>query len=403
MKRAICFVLSILLLISITGCLSKANVIKLSEGIEQEAPKRVKIDEPFIAAQQDFAMNLYRAEADRHSENFCLSPYSISVALSLAANGAEGETKAEFEDVLTGRIAIQDWNRYMYSYSKKQDSSLKSANSVWFDNGFKIKDDYLHRVVNSYGTDIFLANFHSSETVDSINNWVKESTNGKIENILEELHPNSQMYLANATVFSAKWTTTHKESDVKDEIFSSRSGKKSTVKMMYSKEKTYLKDDDAVGVIKELAGDCSFVALMPDENIDIKDYIKQLTAEKLRNILAKKESVNVNTGVPYFSTETDTQLKDSLTDIGIKSAFLEEKADFTGIADKKLFINNAQHKTRIYVDAYGIKAAASTGVEIITMGITPAPEKEVILNRPFIYFIMDSYNVPLFMGVVTEL
>lgn len=73
----------------------------------------------------------------------------------------------------------------------------------------------------------------------------------------------------------------------------------------------------------------------------------------------------------------------------------------------KVWIERVLHKTHIELDENGTKAAAST---IAEMGMKPTSAgpgeeiKTVILDRPFIFMIMDvTTSVPVFVGVVNTI
>ena len=81
-------------------------------------------------------------------------------------------------------------------------------------------------------------------------------------------------------------------------------------------------------------------------------------------------------------------------------------ADFSKIGNcdgNGLYISRATHKTKIVVDELGTRAQAET--DIAAAAASEALEyREVYLNRPFVYLIMDCENgIPLFIGTVREI
>ena len=95
-------------------------------------------------------------------------------------------------------------------------------------------------------------------------------------------------------------------------------------------------------------------------------------------------------------------LNDSLQRLGMINAFDSEKADFSSMgkyADKNIYISRVIHKTKIEVDEKGTKAGAVTAAEMDTTSAPIEEPKEIILDRPFIYMIVDTEeNLPLFIG-----
>ena len=115
--------------------------------------------------------------------------------------------------------------------------------------------------------------------------------------------------------------------------------------------------------------------------------------------------------IPKFKYNYSESLKDILSDLGMKTAFDENKADFSKINDLSvedalpLYIDDVLHKTKIEVTEKGTKAAAATAVVMGAGAAAPIEKKKVYiyLDRPFVYMIVDKNNVPLFIGAATQL
>lgn len=188
--------------------------------------------------------------------------------------------------------------------------------------------------------------------------------------------------------------------------FNSYSGKSKKTEFMCSTESVYLSDSDAVGFMKPYKnGRFAFAALLPDEDVNIDDYIASLSGEKLMKIFSSaKKNEEVDVKMPKFKAEYSTQLIDTLKKMGIEDAFDRKSADFSSLIDKNdgAYIGTVMHKTFIEVDQEGTRAAAATLVGISKMSM-PAINP-VCLNRPFVYMIVDTEtNLPLFIGVQTEI
>ncbi len=125
------------------------------------------------------------------------------LALAMTANGADGQTKAEMEELLGGNIKLNDLNEYLYALVKNMPSNeknkLKISNSIWFKDAdqFSVNKDFLQTNANYYNVVVYKSAF-DSQTVKDINNWVNENTDGMIDKILEQINENEIMYLINA-------------------------------------------------------------------------------------------------------------------------------------------------------------------------------------------------------------
>ena len=378
----------------------------LTEGISKNESASKAPDDEFKAAASSFAAELFKDNYSK-GKTTLVSPLSVLTALALVQNGAEGETLAQLERALGGldRDAL---NKYMHAYCDflSAGDELKIANSVWTDSSVEAKQAFLQKAVDSYSAQIFSAPLLSKKTVSSINSWVKKNTDGMIPKIIENADRDAVMMLINAVAFEAKWETPYTNDDIEKLEFNSYSGKSKKTEFMCSTESVYLSDSDAVGFMKPYKnGRFAFAALLPNEDVNIDDYIASLSGEKLMKIFSSaKKNEEVDVKMPKFKAEYSTQLIDTLKKMGIEDAFDRKSADFSSLIDKNdgAYIGTVMHKTFIEVDQEGTRAAAATLVGISKMSM-PAINP-VCLNRPFVYMIVDTEtNLPLFIGVQTEI
>ena len=384
-------------------------------GIQPREVLAKAADETFCNAAMKFDLEIFkRAAAEKKGGNILVAPVSVQLALAMTANGAKGETLQQMEKVLG--LPLEELNQYLKSYSDslQKGDALKLANSVWLRNDGLLKaveESFLQAVADHYAAEIRKAPFND-ETLQQINDWVSEKTEGMVPKILDRISPLAVMYLINALSFEAEWQETYVESDVRQQIFTNYSGEKEHPEMMYSDEFTYLEDGQAQGFLKYYeGGQYSFAALLPEEGTDVFDYVASLTPERLAQILKEaKEDVSVLAVMPKFEAEFGTNMNDMLSKMGMSQAFDENAADFSGmgegsVGEGKLHIGNVIHRAAIKVDENGTKAGAATVVEIVTETATLPPEEhhEVTLDRPFVYMIVETATgLPVFMGTVTE-
>lgn len=410
---AVCIVLAVSVLMGYFGrdggSISPAVLVEaadLMEGITAGDVDGRDADNAFKKNQMRLTVDLFQRTAEAsEGENLLISPLSIQLALAMTANGADGTTHREMEKVLGGSISTNKLNEYLYSYQNALPSSEKSkleiANSIWFRDTFGVNQNFLQTNADYYGAAAYRSAF-DDQTVQDINNWVKDNTDGMIEEIVDEIDPLTMMFLINAIVFDGEWEETYSKENVSESTFFAHNGEKQEAKMMYSEEGIYLDDGKATGFMKPYSGgDYSFAALLPNEETDIYDYIAGLSGEGLRETLDNAKTVDVHTFLPKFSYDYGISLNEILSDMGMPTAFDEGMADFSGISDTETFISNVLHKTHITVDENGTEAAAATSVELTWKGATA--RRRVRLDRPFVYMIVDNEtNLPVFMGAITE-
>ena len=397
----------------LSGC-NKATVagaIDLMSGISpQKVAADVDISEYEIEA-ISFAVRLFQHSVSAN-ENSMISPVSVLCALAMTANGADGNTLAQMQEVFG--LSIQDLNEFLHAFMENLQSDnkckLSLVNSVWFkdDPSFQAEKAFLQINADYFGASIYKAPFNE-KTLKDINTWVKNQTDGMIEDILDEIPPLAVMYLINAVAFDAEWQDIYKTSQVRSGSFNALSGEKRDVKMMYSFEYSYLDDSRATGFIKRYSGGrYAFAALLPNEGISIDDYISSLTGAGIAETLRSAQTIKVDTAIPKFESRYNITMNDALKDMGMPDAFDSDLANLRKLGASSignLYIGRVIHKSFISVDERGTKAGASTVVEIIPSSMPVQEEtKTVHLDRPFVYMIIDSLTgIPLFIGTVLDL
>ena len=387
------------------------QAMNLMDDVTAEIVNGKDADEAFIDSQMKLTVDLFKGAAkDEQSEgkDLLVSPLSVSQAIAMAANGANGTTKEEMEKLLGDTLDIDALNQYYYRYTKNltqaSGADVHLANSLWVrDNeaAIRVPEQFLQTTADYYGADAFKAPFDDT-TVKDVNDWVNYHTHSMIPSLIDHIDPNWIMILINALAFEAEWADPYNEYSVSDGTFHAYD-KNLTAEMMYGDEYTYLLDENATGFMKPYkGGEYSFAAILPDESVTVSEYIDSMTADSLKKLLNSKQNTKVETMLPKFKYEYSLTMNKMLEALGMKTAFDPNTADFTGLNSLgDTWIDTVLHKTFIQVDDRGTKAAAVTAVFAAGCAMEPEPPKRVYLDRPFIYMIVDnSTNLPIFIGYV---
>ena len=416
-KKMFLAILSLILIcsmaVNLTGCATKVQAADLMEGVQANTVTGKAADDAFAQSQMRLAVDLFQASVlESKDENVLISPLSIQLALAMTANGADGDTKAEMEALLGGEISLEDLNEYLYSYVNNLPSAekykLQIANSIWFrdnEGRLQVEKDFLQKNADYYGAQAYKAAF-DDQTLKDINNWVKDHTDGMIDSILDQIDEDAVMYLINALVFDAEWQHVYDKSDVYKGKFTNIDGAEKQVDMMHSEETVYLQDENATGFMKPYSGSkYNFAVLLPNEGVDIYEYIAGLTGEELMETLSTPQLGMVMATLPKFSYEYELTMNDVLKELGMPSAFSGGTADFSKMAHSSrgnIYIGDVLHKTFISVDELGTKAGAVTKVQM-NDECAVMSEWVVTLNRPFVYMIIDNETkLPVFIGTVMD-
>ena len=355
----------------------------------------------------DFSLRIFK---ECYNGNTLLSPLSVMLSLSMAANGAGGETLSQIETAFGG--SIDDINNYLYSYKNSlystDECKVNIANSIWFKDceNFKANTDFLQKNADYYGADLYKSPFDDM-TVDKINEWVNENTAGMIPKIVDKLNKEDVMKLINAISFEAKWEKEYRPYDTSEDTFFNENGSEVEKEFMKSVENVYIHDVTAKGFMKYYKGGrYAFAAILPNKETTLDKYLASLDGAKLQSLVENAVNKEVITYIPIFKSNSTFELAPTLKNMGINLAFDPDKADFSSLGtsdDGNICISNVTHKTYIEVDDQGTKAAASTetGAVISTSKDT---RPRVCLDRPFLYMIIDTQTkTPIFIGTLTSM
>jgi len=398
-----------------------------TEHVQQDNPDKIQNDDAYSEAYNsedaknaamDFSVRLFQNSVNcqdknirPEDENVLIAPSSVLTALAMTANGAKNDTLTQMESTFgIAREPLNDYLRqYLNNLPNEEQNKLHMANSIWIkdEKGFTVKEAFVQTNKSCLNAEVFERNF-GKKTLREINSWVKNNTDGMIEEVLSEIPEDAVMYLINALAFEAEWEEIYKSTQIRKGVFTLINDIEQEVEFMYSEEDLYLEDDKATGFVKYYADkEYAFVALLPKEGVTIPEYVEAMSGSQLQELLEHPQEVQVNAAIPKFEVEYNILLNTTLESMGIEDAFDENKADLSGIgthADGNLFVNRVIHKTHMEVDEKGTKAGAATVVEIMCESAMESPEvKTVRLDRPFIYMIIDcENNQPVFMGTLNQ-
>lgn len=421
--KQICSILLLgALTLTIFGCqdspsATNASGDNLTSTLNTEAVIGTDMDDTFCQSASDFSIRLFQAALTNQkckTENVLISPESVLSALAMTANGAGSSTLTEMEQTLCG-MSIDTLNSYMYTFQNRLSSdenvSFHQASSIWIrnqENAIQMKENFLQTNRNYYQADAYYTSF-DEQTVEDINAWVSKNTDGMIPSLLDEpISDDIVLYLINALAFDGAWDTPYTDNQIlENRTFTNYAGIQEAATMLSSSESIYIQDSHASGFIKNYKGsNFAFLALLPEEGMTPEEYVASLTGESYRSLYQNQEYREVQVQLPEFSYDYTAELRDALSDMGMPEAF-QPTADFSNMAATDtgyLSINRVLHKTYIEVNRSGTKASAVTGIEISNEGCAIDMPPSVILDRPFVYAIIDTESgIPVFLGIVNTL
>jgi serpin B len=407
MKSYISYIIVILIsLITFPSC-------KESEPIQKETPKITlnKKALEIIKADKNFGFEIFKEVYTLSEEdNIMISPLSVSYALGMTYNGADGTTLQAFNDVLHfGDLTTEEVNE---SYKDLMDQLLhlddqvefSIANSIWYRLGFSVLSEFIKTNKDYFDAEVKDIDFSDPQTVEVINQWIEDKTNDKIKDMLDFIPVDAVMYLINAIYFNAQWKYEFEKEDTYEGDFNLADGTKDQVDYMrVTGNFVYTSNEDFTAV--ELPyGDSTFsmVVMLPSLGKEVSDLVAKLDVIHWDSWFNNSGLMGVQVDLPKFKYGFKNFLNDPLIILGLGVAF-SEGADFTRINPAgNLFISRVIHQTFIDVQEEGTEAAAATIVEIIyESGNGGGSPIYFNVNKPFLYLIKEnSTGAIIFIGKV---
>ena len=360
-----------------------------------------------------FGLSLLQSAREAESGPVLLSPLSAALALSMAANGADGDTLAQFETVLGGGVTLDELNaacaQLLSDYGDLDGSTeCLIANSLWTDPEGMIREDFIGKCQGIFDAQVFSQDLSAPSVVPAVNSWVSEHTNKMIPSILSKpFNENAALLLVNALYLKNTWETEFDPNNTYLRGFYHQGSDKESMDFLNAGFVTfpYLQSETAQGAVLPYDdGRLAFFALMPEEGAEFEVWLNSLDGETFPQLLESRRDTEFRTlALPKFEAEWSGQLQDILSALGLDLAF-----DDTGLADFSLlgdnpngyFLSQVIHAAKLEVNEQGTEAAAATVVEAVGGSAAP-PETglTLIFDHPFLYGIVDlETGVPLFLG-----
>lgn len=373
-------------------------------------PAPVSNQRALIDESNNFGFELYRElREDEAGENILFSPLSVSMALGMTMNGARTFTYENMRTSLGfGELNQEEINAVYLDLlndlpSADPNTTTNIVNSIWHDNNFSALPEFIETNQTYFNATVEGLDFDDEASVDIINNWVIDATNGKIDGIIDQIPPDAVMYLINALYFNAPWTVPFDPEQTALAYFYRNDGVHVQTPVMSSESIPFGHySDESVQVVDLPYGNekYRFTAVLPHYSSNVSELAASINANDFDHWVQNLDyNHSMKLRMARFEFEFKKNLLPSLEEIGMNA--MGHGADFTGIhPSEPLKVSRVLHKTYITVTEDGTEAAAVTAVEMVTTGEGPP---QVSLDRPFIFVIreVDSGAI-LFVGQLMD-
>lgn len=376
-----------------------------------------------VEGNTDFALKAFSQFNTNPDANTVFSPYSITLAVALAAVGAKGTTLSGMEQALSFPLPQEflnpAFNKLDLLLASKttgtvhsngsQSPRLNIVNAVWGQQDFPILPAYLDTLAVNYGAGLRIVDFiHAPEDSRiAINSWVADQTNDKIIDLIPQgaIGDSTRVVLTNAIWFKADWASPFPAERTSNQPFFNRSGSSSSVPFMHQTVTLpYTRSSGCQAVdIPYVDGNLSMLVIMPDPGT-FDAFVSSVTPTTLNDITSNLTNTYVELSMTKFTFSTAADLNTILRSLGMDDAFDSTIADFSGIDGlRDLYISGVVHQAFISVDEKGTEAAAATAISV---GVTsaPPPPLSLTIDHPFLFLLRDRQTgLILFMGKVVSL
>lgn len=410
MKKILLFIISLTIF---TSCDKINNYADVQEPL---VINLTATDQSIAVNCNEFTFNtLARAiEDESNNRNIMISPYSLAACLSMTANGASGATQDSMLKAIgfEGKTMPQV-NSYFDKVTTailKTDptTNLSIANSIWYRNSIIVKNDFIQASENWFKATIKPLDFDSPASVNTINKWASDNTNGLIPKVIDKIQSLDIMFLLNAVYFKAVWAKDY-EFDSKQTTslqFQKTDKSITNVPMMANEGKYNSLVNNTISIITIPYGNKAFelLAFLPAENTTLTRMAYELSDPiYFNNLISQMVEQNIQLKFPKFKFKFDTRLNDILCDLGMSIAFDSNSADFSNaFSGFDAYISFVKQNNYIELNEKGTQAASvtTTGMFTTSMPISPI---SIVFNRPFAFIIREkATGIIIFSGIIED-
>jgi serine protease inhibitor len=387
------------------------NNYSISEVAVKPNDRNLKVDDRLVIATSNFGFKLFERIANQASintanpnRNIFISPSSVAIALSMVYNGADGETQMAIGKTLEmERFRLREVNQFYQSLQQsltvpQSGVELNIANSLWSRQDVPLKQTFLNLIQQFYQAEIQNLDFSNPNSVDAINDWVRQKTKDKIVKIIDGLDADILLILVNAVYFKGAWQSPFNKSLTTPSTFTRGDGKKVVIPMMMQSRQYHYYETPTFQAVSLPYKSKRFgmQIFLPKPNSSLMEFRKQLNYENWQDWRRKMDLRQVSLKLPRFKIEYEIELNTVLQKMGMAIAFTSQ-ANFQNISQIPSYISDVKHKTFVEVNEEGTEAAAVTAI------VSRSNSFSMIVDRPFFFAISDrETGTILFMGTIND-
>lgn len=369
-------------------------------------------EKEMVFANTKFALDLFHQLEKTGLENTFYSPYSIHQALSMTMNGNEGRVLDEFIEILRfegmtteeANKAAEELTQFLLAVDPKVKIAI--ANAIWYKEGYHVYPPFKEAAEKHYRAVVDPLDMSNPQSVNIINNWIENQTQGIIKDMLDNIPANAVMYLVNAIYFKGDWKYQFPTNKTAKEPFFVTPTQQIEVDMMQLEKAAafrYYSDEELQYIEIPYSTGQYNMGILTGFDHDLDTHMESLTFDNLEKWRASASEINFILKMPKFKMKQKMDnMKDDLMEMGLVSPFEYHPDNFSLLFSNPtddLKISRVIHDAFIEVDEKGTEAAAATIVEIVERTSFPSTPSVITLDKPFVFFIQENHSgALLFMG-----
>src|ERR1700737_2975216 len=374
------------------------------------------------AADNAFGFRLLNAlQKTVPSGNVVLSPVSAALDLSMALNGAGGQTRQEMLAALSLSgsevAAINKANAQLIKIIRTPATriTLSVADSLWVDSRrATLRPDYAKQTQAWYDAEMADLDFSNPSAANRINSWASKKTQGRISKVIDRIDPADLALLLNAVYFKGLWAHKFDKALTQQRDFTLADGSvKQVPRMAQAGRFDYFETPQMQAVRLSFGeGDLVMEVLLPAKSSSVAALEAELTPEHWTGWQARYAPRSGKIELPRFELKSNYRLNEPLQTLGMTRAFHPDGAQLAGMFSSapgqphagRFFISSVLQSTYWKVDEEGSEAAAVTSTGIRTSAIArPEQPFRMIVDRPFFCAIEDRRSgALLFVGAIYD-
>ena len=365
--------------------------------------------------------------------NTAISPVALFMALAMAAESANGDTRQEILDAMGVTYEELNANMLYLNYICNQvldnggsqsngQNQIKCVNSLWVQNGVKVKDEGVKALTTKYYSDLFYMNFDEDDVNSILTSYISNETHGLLSPDLD-VKPDVLLILMNVVYLRDIWNRFGNEFSFTDQKydFVNYDQSKTNTQLLcghYNSGKA-METDVFRKFYISTNGELKLTFIVPQDGHSLDEiYTTEVLNAPSQYITYDTESdpqfnysFHTRCLFPEFKAVFDDYLQDVFKKMGVKKFFNEFSCDFSNLTDELVYCSKFRHITKLEVTRKGIEGAAVAYESMDRQGSAGPGQKEKVwkdvyfdfpVDRDFAY-ILSKDNIPIFTGVVKSI